>query len=108
MPFVTSQIMSSQKTKVDLDQIGNMIEVPLTFDIPMTRTVDKVGTKTIPIKTTGHEKCSGGTILLLKMPIPATAVVESVLLVIVYDSTNRHVYSQNIEDRETIHIVARF
>ena len=35
-----------------------MDEVPLTFDMPMNRTVDKKGSSTISIKTTGHEKAS--------------------------------------------------
>lgn len=39
-------------------QIINMDEVPLTFDCPPNRTVNKQGEKTIPIITTGNEKTS--------------------------------------------------
>ena len=39
-----------------LMHIGNMDETPLTFDMPANRTVDKCGSKTILLKTTGHEK----------------------------------------------------
>lgn len=47
--------------KIDLhsvtpDFIINMDEVPLTFDIPLGRTVNQKGERTINIKTTGHEK----------------------------------------------------
>lgn len=36
--------------------ITNMDEVPLTFDIPLNHTVEKKGTSTVSICTTGHEK----------------------------------------------------
>ena len=36
--------------------IINMDEVPLTFDLPLTRTVNKQGESSVPLKTTGHEK----------------------------------------------------
>lgn len=36
----------------------NMDEVPLTFDLPLTRTVDNTGASTVTIKTSGHEKTS--------------------------------------------------
>ena len=36
--------------------IGNMDETPLTFDMPSSSTVNKMGEKTVTIKTTGHEK----------------------------------------------------
>lgn len=44
--------------KLQLPQIINMDETPLTFDCPPNRTVDEVGAKTITILTTGHEKMS--------------------------------------------------
>lgn len=44
--------------KLQLPQIINMDETPLTFDCPSNRTVDEIGTKTISILTTGHEKMS--------------------------------------------------
>ncbi|KAK9523800.1 hypothetical protein VZT92_017691 [Zoarces viviparus] len=36
--------------------IINMDEVPLTFDLPLTRTVNKKGESSITLKTTGHER----------------------------------------------------
>lgn len=51
--FVKEQIATHNITS---DHIINMDEVPLTFDIPMTRTVESSGTRTVSIKTTGHEK----------------------------------------------------
>ena len=41
-----------------------MDEVPLTFDIPFTQTVDKVRTNSINIRTTGHEKTSVMVVLV--------------------------------------------
>ncbi|KAF4799490.1 pogo transposable element with KRAB domain-like protein [Turdus rufiventris] len=38
--------------------IISMDEVPLTFDMPLTRTVKKTGTPTVPVHTTGNEKSS--------------------------------------------------
>lgn len=38
------------------DQIINMDEVPLTFDLPLTRTVNKKGESSITLRTTGHER----------------------------------------------------
>jgi hypothetical protein len=40
----------------ELGQIANMDETPLTFDVPSNRTVEVKGSKTVAIKTTGHEK----------------------------------------------------
>lgn len=49
------------KKAIEDDGIGNshiinMDEVPLTFDIPMERSVAPKGDKSVTIKTTGHEK----------------------------------------------------
>lgn len=38
------------------DEIINMDKVPLTFDLPLTRTVNKQGESTIMVRTTGHER----------------------------------------------------
>ena len=38
------------------DDIINMDEVPLTFDLPLTRTVNKKGEASVTLKTTGHER----------------------------------------------------
>ena len=35
------------------DQIINMDEVPLTFDLPLTKTVNKKGESSITLRTTG-------------------------------------------------------
>ncbi|KAL6468461.1 hypothetical protein MHYP_G00219850, partial [Metynnis hypsauchen] len=42
--------------KIQPSHIINMDEVPLTFDIPMNHTVERKGTSTVSIRTTGHEK----------------------------------------------------
>ena len=39
-----------------LANIGNMDEMPMNFDMPPNRTVNSKGSKTVLIKTTGHEK----------------------------------------------------
>ena len=44
--------------KIHPEHIINMDEVPLTFDIPVNRTVEKRGTSTVSIRTTGNEKSS--------------------------------------------------
>ncbi|GFW58734.1 hypothetical protein TNCV_379171 [Trichonephila clavipes] len=50
-----------------------MDEVPLSFDIPPTRTVDVQGASSIPINTTGNERTSFTVVLCcaandLKLP----------------------------------------
>lgn len=42
--------------KIRPEHITNMDEVPLTFDIPVNRTVEKTGTSTVSICTTGNER----------------------------------------------------
>ena len=44
--------------KILLKHITNMDEVPLTFDIPVNRTVKRTGTSAVNIRTTGNEKSS--------------------------------------------------
>ena len=39
----------------EIGQLGNMDEIPLTFDVPSNKTVDVKGAKTIMIKTSGNE-----------------------------------------------------
>ena len=36
--------------------IGNADQTPLTFDLPVSSTLELMGTKSVPIKTTGNEK----------------------------------------------------
>ena len=44
-------------------QIANMDEVSLSFDVPSNKTVDFKGSKTVTIKTSGHEKSHFTTVL---------------------------------------------
>ena len=43
--------------------IGNMDELPLSFDIPPNKTVDEIGKQSIVINTTGHEKMNFTVVL---------------------------------------------
>lgn len=52
-----------EENKIHPCLVVNMDEVPMTFDLPMNRTVDKIGTKSISIKTTGNEKSSFTVVL---------------------------------------------
>ena len=45
-----------KKFEFCLSQIGNMDETPMYFDMPGNKTVDFKGSKSVSIKTTGHEK----------------------------------------------------
>jgi hypothetical protein len=45
------------KSGIDFQHIGNMDEVPVSFDMAGNYTVDKKGTQDIKTRTTGHEKC---------------------------------------------------
>ncbi|XP_030066606.1 pogo transposable element with KRAB domain [Microcaecilia unicolor] len=84
-----------KKNGFEISQIGNMDEVPLTFDVPSNKTVDVKGAKTITVKTSGHEKthytvvlscCADGTKLppmlifkrktMLKEAIPRGVIVH--------------------------------
>ena len=49
-------IRMRQEKNYDMQQIGNMDETSMNFDMPPSRTVNSVGEKTIMIKTTGNEK----------------------------------------------------
>ncbi|KAL1470208.1 hypothetical protein MTO96_040572 [Rhipicephalus appendiculatus] len=51
--FVKKQMDESE---ISEDHIVNMDEIPLTFDIPMGRTVAQKGEKSVLLRTTGHEK----------------------------------------------------
>jgi len=51
--FVANEITARNLSP---DDVINMDEVPMSFDIPPTRSVAPVGTKTIGISTTGHER----------------------------------------------------
>ena len=45
-----------EKLCFETGQLGNMDEVPLTFDVLSNKTVDVKRAKTITIKTSGNEK----------------------------------------------------
>ena len=45
-----------KKLCFEMGQLGNMDEVPLTFDVPSNKTVDVKGAKKIMIKASGNEK----------------------------------------------------
>lgn len=49
--------------RIQPSHITNMDEVPLTFDIPVSHTVEKKGTSTVVIRTTGYEKASFTVVL---------------------------------------------
>ena len=49
-------INKRKKLCFEIGQLGNMDEVPLTFDVPSNKTVDVKGAKTIMIKTSDNEK----------------------------------------------------
>lgn len=91
--FVREEIA---KKNVSASHIVNMDEVPLTFDIPLGRSVAEKGQKTVTVRTTGHEKshftvvlacCADGTKLppmlifkrktLPKDIFPPTVVVQA-------------------------------
>jgi hypothetical protein len=90
----TDVINAMKKTRFELGQIGNMDEVPLTSDGPSNRTVDNKGSKTITIKTYGHEKthytvvlscCADGTklppmIILKRNTVPKDKIPQGIVL----------------------------
>jgi len=54
--FHTFIINLRKQNNFELSQIGNMDETPMSFDLPANRTIDIKGTRTVQIRTTGHEK----------------------------------------------------
>ncbi|KAG2459032.1 POGK protein, partial [Polypterus senegalus] len=87
-------IDARKKNQFELSQIGNMDEVPLTFDVPSNRTVDHKGAKTITVKTSGHEKthytlvlscCADGTklppmLIFKRKTFPKEAIPRGVVV----------------------------
>lgn len=51
--FLSFLSNATHEHNIPVEYIINMDEVPLAFDIPATRTVNKIGEKTVPILTTG-------------------------------------------------------
>ena len=56
LEFHKYMINARKEINYEMGQIGNMDEVPLTFDVPSNKSVENKGAKTVTIKTTGHEK----------------------------------------------------
>ena len=56
LAFQRSVIRLRQSHQYEVQAISNMDETPMTFDMPLDRTVDAIGNKTILVKTSGHEK----------------------------------------------------
>jgi transposase-like protein len=54
--FVDFIKRSVSRLSLESGLIGNMDEVPMSFDAPPNRTVDAVGVKSVNVVTTGHEK----------------------------------------------------
>ncbi|KAF4795577.1 hypothetical protein TURU_091838 [Turdus rufiventris] len=46
------------KNNIEAKHIINMDKVPLTFDMPLTRTVERTRTPMVPVYTTGNETSS--------------------------------------------------
>lgn len=57
-----------------------MDETPVSFDLPTNYTVDNKGTKTVFIKTSGHEKCRFTVVLGCMVDgtrLPPTVIFKS-------------------------------
>ena len=54
--FFAFVIKERKRFDFALKNIINMDETPMYFDMPGNTTVDKVGSKTVTVKTTGHER----------------------------------------------------
>ena len=44
------------RNRYDLSCIGNMDEMPLWMDMPGDTTVERIGMRSIPVRSTGHKK----------------------------------------------------
>src|SRR5215469_12670791 len=92
-----------KKLCFEIGQLGNMDEVPLTFDVPKNKTVDVKGAKTIMIKTSGNEKtrytvvlacCADGTKLPLLLIFKRKTLPKDVIPLGIYV----HVHSKGWMD----------
>jgi len=45
-----------KKGNYELANIGNVDEIPVWFDMPLAKTVNTQGEKTVTVATTGHKK----------------------------------------------------
>lgn len=60
IPKITNFILTTRKLhltkKYPLSHIGNMDETPLWFDMPGETTITHTGERSVPVRTTGHDK----------------------------------------------------
>lgn len=54
--FVKFVLKECNMFEFSLGNTGNMDETPMYFDLSGNMTIDRVGNKTITVKTTGHKK----------------------------------------------------
>ncbi|XP_014678488.1 PREDICTED: tigger transposable element-derived protein 1-like [Priapulus caudatus] len=79
-------------------QIGAMDETPVWFDMPGDTTVDFTGTKSIPLKTTGHEKSRITVVLAAKangVKLPPFIVFKGVRKDKELDNTRRSAHGRD-------------
>lgn len=88
------EFVTCHKNGLALHQVGNMDEVPVTFDLPSNFTIEKKGTSDVKIMTTGNEKSKFTVVLCVtangeKLPayvifrrktIPAIKVPSNIVL----------------------------
>lgn len=68
---------------IEPDEIINMNEVPLTFDLPLTRTVNKKGESSITLRKTGHERMNFTCLLGCKtsrLKLPPMVIFHRVVM----------------------------
>ena len=77
--FLSFILFRRREHNYPLKYIANLDETSVTFDLPSTTTVDKRGTKTVSIRTTGHER-SCFTVMLCCLAdgtkLPATCIFK--------------------------------
>ena len=69
-----------EEYSIGTDQIINTDEVPLTFDLPLTRTVNKKGESSITLRTTGHKRTNFTCVLgctASGVKLPPMAIFEA-------------------------------
>ena len=94
-----------EKSCFKIGQLGNMDEVPLTFDVPSNKRVDVKGAKTFMIKTCGNEKtcytvvlacCADGT----RLPTLLILKRKTLLKDVIPHGIHVHVHSKGWMDGE--------
>lgn len=61
-PWKQSEVATVRR-QTNKEDITNMDEVPFTFNIPVNHTVEKRGTSTVSIRTTGHDRLTFTVVL---------------------------------------------